>query len=66
VLKAFILLSCVPSAAVLFYIQDLEGKIVTACAGMPLVLELAGGQLQGVRDPVIWKVRAIRRYCGVT
>jgi hypothetical protein len=41
---------------VLLYLQDLECGIVIACAGMPLVLELAGSRLRYSRDTELWKV----------
>jgi hypothetical protein len=47
------------SVVVLLYVQDLEGKIVTACAGMPLALELAGGRLRYKRDIEQWQVTAL-------
>jgi hypothetical protein len=40
-------------------LQDLESKIVAACAGMPLVLELAGGRLRYKRDTDLWQVSVI-------
>jgi hypothetical protein len=42
-----------------FYIQNFESKIVAACAGMPLMLELAGGRLKFKRDIEQWQVTAL-------
>jgi hypothetical protein len=47
----------------LLHLQDLERKIVATCAGMPLVLELAGGRLRFKRDIEQWQVRALL-HCG--
>jgi hypothetical protein len=40
-------------------LQDLESKIVDACAGMPLVLELAGCRLRYKLDVDLWQVGVI-------
>jgi hypothetical protein len=42
-----------------YCLQNLESKIVDACAGMPLVLELAGGRLRYKRDTDLWQVGVI-------
>jgi hypothetical protein len=44
-------------------LQALESNIVDACAGMPLVLELAGGRLRYKRDIEQWQVTALL-HCG--
>jgi hypothetical protein len=41
--------------------QGLQDQIVTACAGMPLALELAGSQLKHQRDTEVWQVRGSAR-----
>jgi hypothetical protein len=43
--------------------QALEGKIVSACTGMPLILELAGGRLRYKRDIEQWQVRTTSILC---
>jgi hypothetical protein len=40
-------------------VQGLERNIVTACAGMPLVLELAGSRLRYKHDADLWQVGVI-------
>ena len=35
----------------------LEGQVIRACAGLPLALELAGGQLWREGNPAIWQAR---------
>jgi hypothetical protein len=54
------------SVAVLLQLQDLESKIVAACAGMPLLLELAGSRLRYKRDIEYWEVKALLCMCWHT
>jgi hypothetical protein len=51
------------SLAIPFLSQALEGKIVSACAGMPLVLQLAGCRLRYKRNTEQWQVHTILCLC---
>jgi hypothetical protein len=52
-----------PTRAFYFTRQDLEAKVVEACGGMPLALEIAGGHLGRHHSNMqYWQVRPKHKF----